>query len=172
MPPPINGGRSDVDEDEFVREYRALRSDLERHLRRSLDSSTAADLADETIARAWQSRATYDPDQGTPRQWIYGIARNVRSRHLRKLSRVAIGAQRSAVESHEGAVADRIDAAVAIGVLGAAVASLSASDVEVLAPVLVACLGGLELTRRTNAEHLRLHRIRQRLRLALDAGRR
>ena len=102
----------------------------------------------------------------------YGIARNVRSRHLRKLSRVAIGAQRSAVESHEGAVADRIDAAVAIGVLGAAVASLSASDVEVLAPVLVACLGGLELTRRANAEPLRLHRMRQRRRLALDAGRR
>ena len=78
------------------------------------------------------------------------------------------GSDRLMTDSHETAVVDRVDAAVAAGVIGLAIAGLSPSEVEAIAPVIVACMGGLEMGRRSNAEHVRLHRTRRELRSALE----
>ena len=156
-----------MDEAQFVAMYGALRPDIERYLRRSLDAAAASDVTDETFARAWQARHSYDPDRGALQAWIYGIARNVRASHLRATMNPSVCIDRLTTESHETAAVDRIDAVVAAGVIGVALAGLTASEVEAIAPVIVACLGGMEVARRTNAEHVRLHRIRRKLREVL-----
>jgi hypothetical protein len=74
---------------------------------------------------------------------------------------------REVTEGHETAVVDRVDAAVAAAVIGLAWAGLTATDTEAIAPVILASIGGFELARRTNAEHLRLHRARGKLRSLL-----
>jgi len=157
-----------VDEAQFVAMYRALRPDIERYLRRSLDAAAASEVTDETFARAWQSRHNYDPERGAAHAWIYGIARNVRVGHLRAAMRPSLSTDRVTTESHETAVVDRVDAAVAVGVIAVALAGLGAADAEAIAPVMRACVGGFELERRSNAEHLRLHRIRRKLQAALE----
>jgi RNA polymerase sigma-70 factor (ECF subfamily) len=159
-----------MNEDQFLRAYQAMRPEIERHLSRSFDTETASDLANETFARVWQARGTFDPDRGSPRQWIYGITRNVRTQHQRSLRHEPKSTVEQAAESHESASIDRVDAAVAIGVVGAALAGLGNEDFQVISPVIIACLGGFEVARRSNADHLRLHRLRHRLRRAIESG--
>ena len=45
-------------------------------LTRTGDRELAADLAGETFAAALSARAQFDPERGTGRAWLYGIARN------------------------------------------------------------------------------------------------
>jgi len=51
----------------------------------------AADLCAETLAAALEGRFRFDPERGTARQWLFGIARNKLSHYWRDLqvSRVA-----------------------------------------------------------------------------------
>jgi RNA polymerase sigma factor (sigma-70 family) len=44
----------------------------------------AADLMAETFAEAFQSLGTYRPERGEPRPWVFGIARNLLGRSLRR----------------------------------------------------------------------------------------
>lgn len=44
----------------------------------------AADLMAETFAAAFASARAYDPDLGEPRAWLFGIARNVLLRSVRR----------------------------------------------------------------------------------------
>ena len=45
--------------------------------RRCVDPETIADLTSETFARAAGSYDTFDRRRGTPRSWLFGIARRV-----------------------------------------------------------------------------------------------
>jgi len=44
----------------------------------------AVDLAAETFARAYQSRARFDPSRGPARAWLFGIARHVLAASLQR----------------------------------------------------------------------------------------
>ncbi|WP_419919163.1 RNA polymerase sigma factor [Candidatus Poriferisocius sp.] len=44
--------------------------------RRTADPDVAADLCAETFAAALENAHRYNPQRGTPAQWLYGIARN------------------------------------------------------------------------------------------------
>ena len=159
-----------VDDERFVNTYRDQWPRVEQHLSRHLPVDVATDLASETFTAAWKSRDTYDPERGTEAQWIFGIARNVRAAHMRAAARASAavaGASPGWTDGEETQAVDRVDAALLIGAAAIAIGSLDPDDLQVLIPVIVAALGGLELTRRTNAQHLRLHRIREKLRASL-----
>jgi len=55
--------------------------------RRGVDAQTVADLTSETFAEAISSLASFDPAKGTPRPWLYAIARAVFARHRERTSR-------------------------------------------------------------------------------------
>ena len=48
---------------------------------RCSDPQTVADLTSETIVRAAAGFAGFDPDRGTPRAWLCGIANHVYAQH-------------------------------------------------------------------------------------------
>ena len=52
--------------------------------RRTFCPHTSADLCAETFAQAWTSIRRYDPDAGTGRAWLFGIAGNLYRGWLRR----------------------------------------------------------------------------------------
>ncbi len=72
---------------EFEQIYRdhvgALTAYFARHC---ADPQTVADLTSETILRAVGAFAGFDPSRGTPRAWLFGIARHVYARYCEKAS--------------------------------------------------------------------------------------
>jgi RNA polymerase sigma factor (sigma-70 family) len=67
--------------------------------RRQPDRSLADDVAQATFLEAWRSRATYDPDKGSPRSWLFGIATNLLGRHIRSEQRRLKAYQRLALRA-------------------------------------------------------------------------
>jgi RNA polymerase sigma factor (sigma-70 family) len=51
---------------------------------RTADAATSADLASETFAAALEGVHRFDPDKGTGRAWLAGIARHVLQQYLRR----------------------------------------------------------------------------------------
>jgi RNA polymerase sigma-70 factor (ECF subfamily) len=54
-----------------------------------LGSADRADVAQEVILAAYLGRATYDPERGSPQQWLSGIARREVQRFRRRCVRSA-----------------------------------------------------------------------------------
>jgi RNA polymerase sigma factor (sigma-70 family) len=54
--------------------------------RRCVDPQTVADLTSETIVRAAGAFGSFDPDRGTARAWLFGIARHVYAQHCEATS--------------------------------------------------------------------------------------
>lgn len=145
--------------------YRTERHQLEMLFKRG-GGSDPADLVQETFARAYASRERYVPELGTPAQWLHGIAHHVRSEYLRheaiRPDKEQALTETGTVEIEEPVI-DRVDAVLVWGAFVAALAALHVDDVEVIAPLVSAALSGAVVTRRSNAHHLRLHRLRSRL---------
>jgi RNA polymerase sigma-70 factor, ECF subfamily len=55
--------------------------------RRLADPREAEEVVQETLVRAWQKHHQYDPDRGSERAWLFGIARNVATDHHRRTQR-------------------------------------------------------------------------------------
>jgi RNA polymerase sigma factor (sigma-70 family) len=86
-------------------------------------SELALDLAAETFARALESRASFDPERGEPRSWLFGIARHVLAGSL------ARGRVESSARARLGMVVlthdERLDAAI-----GETIDTVDAATVE------------------------------------------
>ncbi|MBV1693544.1 MAG: sigma-70 family RNA polymerase sigma factor [Hyphomicrobiales bacterium] len=53
-------------------------------MRQGADPELADELTQETLIVVWRKAALYSPEKGSPTTWIYTIARNLRTDHVRR----------------------------------------------------------------------------------------
>jgi RNA polymerase sigma-70 factor (ECF subfamily) len=150
--------------------------DLYRYVAGRLDRQTAEDIVSETFLTAFTRRHRFDPDRGSLRPWLFGIATNLVNRHRRKearryrtLSRVP---PEPAAEGPENRVLDAVAAGRLQPRLARALTRLSAGERDVL---LLVALAGLSYEEVAEALGIsagttgsRLSRARGKLRTVLD----
>ncbi|HUJ05329.1 MAG TPA: RNA polymerase sigma factor [Streptosporangiaceae bacterium] len=113
---PQEGGPADGAVGEFEALYRANVAAVTAYFaRRSADPQTVADLTADTFVQAITSFATFDPRRGTPRAWVFGIARRIYAGHCQARSQQRSGVERLAgrrelAPDEVGDLIDRIDA--------------------------------------------------------------
>jgi RNA polymerase sigma-70 factor (ECF subfamily) len=159
---------------EFERIYRAQVDTVTAFFaRRSADPQTVADLTADTFVQAITSFGTFDPRKGTPRAWVFGIARRVyaahcdaQSHHRDRTQRLA--GRRELDTDQIDELVDRIDAERASRDLIARLTDLPQSDRELVELV---DIGGLRVKEAAGAlgmspgaARMRLMRARARLR--------
>jgi RNA polymerase sigma factor (sigma-70 family) len=144
-----------------------------RYLARVGGRDSADDLAGEVFTIAFAKRDCYDPERGSVRSWLYGIASNLLKTQWRSESRQALALKRTASQvpdtsSSMDVVNDRMVAQGELGDVLKAFWDLSVSDREIitlfvweqLTYVEIAAVLGVEL----GTVRSRLARARARLR--------
>jgi RNA polymerase sigma factor (sigma-70 family) len=145
--------------------YRESRDDVYAYLSGLLrDRSAAEEVTAQAFERAWRRRRQLDPDRGSPRAWLFGIARNAALDELRRRSRTA--------ELQDVAAADPAEDTAERAAVRQALRSLGGRDRELVALKFFAGLSNAEIaavigTSESNAG-TRLHRVIQKLRRSLD----
>ncbi|MWA05141.1 sigma-70 family RNA polymerase sigma factor [Actinomadura sp. LD22] len=117
--------------------------DVYRYVAGRLDVHTAEDIAAETFCLAFGKRDRFDPERGSLRAWLFGIATNLVAQHRRKEARRYRAMARSAVDapaagSHEDRVVTETAAVRMRPQLAKALASLSAGERDVVLLVALA----------------------------------
>jgi DNA-directed RNA polymerase specialized sigma24 family protein len=69
--------------DDFEAVFREHFPPVHRFIARRVGKDLADDLAAEVFATAYQRRTSYQPERGSPRSWLYGIAANIVRGHWR-----------------------------------------------------------------------------------------
>ena len=165
-----------VDESQVTFEtlYRESRDDVYAYVAGLLrDRSAAEEVTAQAFERAWRRRRQIDRQRGTPRSWLFGIARNAALDELRWRSRLAAPVSQEAADA-EGTAPTRDPAETAIDrtLLRQALDSVGGRDRELVALKFFAGLSNAEIasvigTSETNAG-TRLHRVIERLRRSID----
>ena len=151
--------------------YRANRDDVYAYVASLLrDRSAAEDVTAAAFERAFRRRRSFSARRGTPRAWLFGIARNAALDELRRRRRAASAAVDPAGEDWELQPAEEAELAVRRQVVRAALAQLEVRERELIALKFFAGLSNAELARvvgvsESNAGTL-LHRTVQKLRKA------
>jgi len=134
-----------------------------------------ADLTADTFVQAITSFATFDPRKGTPRAWVFGIARRIYAAHCQARSQQRSRAERLAgrrelAPDEVGELIDRIDAERAGRALVTGLTTLPAADRAVVELVDLAGLQPKEAAQLLGVApgtlRMRLMRARARLRKA------
>ncbi|MDH6228900.1 sigma-70 family RNA polymerase sigma factor [Streptomyces sp. MJP52] len=147
--------------------------------RLTADWSTAEDIMAATFLEAWRLRGRVDPEGGSLRPWLLGIAGNIARNQYRSNRRYraavkAAAAAETSVADHADEVAARVDDRRKIEAALAALAALRAPEREVVA----LCLGeGLDYEAAAEALGIptgtvasRLSRARKKLRALVGGG--
>ncbi len=102
------------DEDGVMAAYRQHGAEVYRFVLRGLgDPMSAQDVTQETFVKAWRHADRFDPEVGSLRVWLFGIARNTMIDHARaRRARPWQGslADPPTVEAAAGSVGDHADA--------------------------------------------------------------
>src|SRR6201997_321233 len=161
---------------EFEALYRANVAAVTAYFaRRSADPQTVADLTADTFVAVITSFATFDPRKGTPRAWVFGIARRIYATHCQthsqQRSRVErLAGRRELAPDAIGDLIDRIDAERAGRALVTGLTTLPANDQAVIELVDLAGLQAKEAAQvlgiAPGTLRIRLMRARARLRKA------
>ncbi len=82
--------REALDRQGFERLYREARDDLYAYVcYLTGDAAMAEDVISQAFERAFRKRSRFDAARGTPRTWLFGIARNAALDELRRSRRTA-----------------------------------------------------------------------------------
>jgi RNA polymerase sigma factor (sigma-70 family) len=152
--------------------YRATVDDLYAYAATLLrDRGAAEDVVAATFERAYRRMASFDARRGSPRQWLFGIARHAALDELRRQRRAA--PLHAEPDARLAAVDDDAADPVRRATVRAALAGLDARDRELVALKFFAGLDNAEIAgvlgiSPTNAG-TRLHRAVRRLREACHA---
>jgi RNA polymerase sigma-70 factor (ECF subfamily) len=152
--------------------YRESRDDVFAYAATLLhDRAAAEDVTAQAFERAYRRRSRFDARRGSPRAWLFGIARNAALDELRKRKRAAT-AEMPAPQPQPGPD-EAAELAAQREAVRAALQRLQPRDREVIALKYHAELSNAELAgvlgvSPTNAGTL-LHRAMTKLREALDA---
>ncbi len=170
--PPAPAARAGAAPD-FDALYRASRDDVYAYVATLVrDRSAAEDVTALAFERAYRKRRSYDPRRGTPRAWLYGIARNAALDELRRRSRTA-AMTGDAPDPGAPAPADEAEGALRRAAVRAALLELPTREREAVALKFHAGLDNGEVAAVlgvsvSNAGTL-LHRALTKLRRSLDA---
>jgi RNA polymerase sigma-70 factor (ECF subfamily) len=159
--------------------YRESRDDLYAYAAGLLrDGSAAEEVTAQAFERAWRKRRQIDPERGSTRAWLFGIARNAALDELRRRSRQAALADQAdgaPVPAGRGALAgggDPAEVAVRRTALKQAIAALSGRERELVALKFFAGLSNAEIAEVIGASEsnagTRLHRVVEKLRRSFD----
>jgi len=175
-PAPQDSRPADAAVAEFEALYRANVAVVTAYFaRRSAEPQTGADLTADTFVQAITAFATFDPRKGTPRAWVFGIARRIYAAHCQARSQQRSRAERLAgrrelAPDEVGELIDRIDAERAGRALVTGLTTLPAADRAVVELVDLAGLQAKEAARvlgiAPGTLRMRLMRARARLRTA------
>jgi RNA polymerase sigma-70 factor (ECF subfamily) len=160
--------------------YREHVEDLQRFVARRVgDRERAADLTAEIFLAAIDSAHRYRPRSGTPKAWLYGIARTLVANDRRRRGRERAREERfrgsALLDEEDAARMDaRIDAAAQSRRLYEAMDRLPDAERAVLELVALDELAVAEAAAavgvRSGTARVRLHRARRKLRAELEAA--
>lgn len=161
--------------EEFTEIFHRYFAEIHRYVARRLGADAADDIAAETFLIAFRKRERFDPARGAVRPWLYGMATNLVGSHRRAEARYFAALARTpvagAVEDHGERVAEQVIASSHRPALGAALASLPATDRDVLLLVALADFGYREVAQALSIPEgtvaPRLNRARRKLRESL-----
>ena len=152
--------------------YRDSRDDVFAYVAGLLrDRAAAEDVTALAFERAYRRRGSYDPRRGSPRAWLFGIARNATLDELRRRRRHA-ELTADPVDETVAPAEQSADVALRRAALRAAMGVLSGRERELIALKFFAGLSNPEIARvvgisESNAG-TRLHRVIEKLRRACD----
>ena len=155
--------------------YRESRDDLYAYVAGLLgDRSATEEVTSQAFERAWRKRRQLNPQRGSERAWLFGIARNAALDELRRRSRLAPMPADSADSARSSAAGPGDPASVAVErtAVAQAMAGLSGRERELVALKFFAGLSNSEVARvigtsESNAG-TRLHRVIEKLRRSID----
>ncbi len=158
---------------DFEALYRSARDDVHAYATTLLrDRSAAEEVTATAFERAYRRRGRYDAGRGTPRAWLFGIARNAALDELRRRSRQATLVA-DPIDPAAPAPGDQAGDAIDREVLRGALRGLHVRDREVIA---LRFHAGLETAEVADVLEVSpsyagtlLHRAMTKLREALDA---
>lgn len=135
-----------------------------RYLRRRVDEHLAADLTAETFSTALSEFDRFDPDRGSVRAWLFGIATN----HLRRESRREIRELRAYARTGVDPIDvdpmsdadERVDAQELQRSIAGGLASLNRDDRDAL---LLLCWGELSYPEIAEAQGVALGTVKSRI---------
>src|SRR6266487_2166448 len=126
-------GKVDESRVAFEALYRESRDDVYAYTAGLLrDLSAAEEVTSQAFERAWRKRRQINWRRGTPRAWLFGIARNAALDELRRRSRLA-PAPVDEAQPERTPDTDPAEAAVDRTLLRAALDSLSGRERELVA---------------------------------------
>ncbi|WP_031169794.1 RNA polymerase sigma factor [Streptosporangium roseum] len=133
------------DPDLFVIVHDRYYRDVYLYVAGRLDTQIAEDITAETFLLAFDRRDRFDPERGSLRPWLFGIATNLIARHRRKETRhyraLARLGPEPVVEGHENRVVASVAAERMQPYLAKALAALSGGERDVLLLVALGQLG-------------------------------
>ena len=114
--------------------YRSSRDDVYGYVCGLLrDRAAAEDVTAQAFERAYRRRASFKPDRGSRRAWLFGIARNAALDELRRRSRHAELTTEPVDAESAGAHEEAAEAALRRSTVSAAMAKLSPRERELIA---------------------------------------